>query len=856
MRIAIAILALCSFLLMESPARACGPATHAREAGMVFDSVVQNFPEWAAISEVPDARAWIQFGAMAPDFQNATSLLKFGHSSALSLHLLEKASEVEPEYRWFALGHLAHNASDNSCESFFTGSLFGSAPLGMFDFMEDDRGALGESEDIVEAFGDAITGDWDAMVDVMYDFWLGGEEEKERAYDVFLWYCEIGAAYHGKDTDCQEAFDDFSDKFVSIEKYIGGFDRETAKELVHNLLDIPLVDLADLFLSGTIQAVLGDAIEMPPTPWAHEELERFKNSVLVDLDFWDVYFEHFGFLGPAWTIDRLLEGASISWPTWDPDAMICGNIQSMLQFLPEEYDVTPGLLVDDVQWLDADGKKVSKVKAGKEGDEFLARVRFFAALPFEGTVIGRVRRDRPGFDQTGDDVLGEAAISVSLDPFQYVWEARTEIEVPFTADTADALGFYLELVVSGASGPTFTTSWDRIWTLDSLELDRAVYTENFGTYGHWPPSLPVEKPESDSAVLFVKVRIAPAGGPILSAAATVIEEDSTDVTGPNGIAVFSDLSADEWSIDVTVDGYRSPGPMVVFLPSFVQTWVDFPMHPVPDVQVPGQYWPGGSCLSFSWDVGPFGDQVAEFIAWAEVKSRLDPGQLVKTDLEGSGMVCFGPHLQDGDSLTVGIQARYVDGSLGVEAFSPEVLIDGSPPIVTRLESAIPQDVPCLDHPDQIAFQPPLDVTVSFEEPHSPLTAVQWKMDDGDWFEPEWTIQAAGDVSGQVVFRLETSGLETGGVLSVRLTNAAGLSVNVAAAGLPRWEASNLCPEAEPAGSDAGSPPEMAPDNERAVGTTCSTALKVRNPSGNLLLPFVLLAWILLRRSLSAKKSTH
>jgi len=802
--------------------------------------VVESHPEWAGIADAPMALSYIRFGALSPDFQNAIPELKFGHSYNLSFHLLEKAKEAAPLYQWFALGHLSHVSSDASCHGFLVPTIFSAAPLGMFDFLMGGDDALGESEDIVESFGDMITGDWDALVDVMYDFWLEDEEAKDRAREIFMWYCEEGASFHNMPTDCDQALETLEGKLASAEKFLGGFDREQAKELVLALVEQPLDLLIDLFSIGTMQEMLGEKGE--PTPWMHDEMERMKQTALVDPSFWEIYDQYIAMLGPAFTMDRL-EMQSAGWPIiHDAPAIVCGNIESVMRFLPEEYDVVTGMIVDEIKWLDSGDNVIQSVGSADAGQTIRASVWFFSSIPFDGVIRGVVRKDRPGFDNGSDEVLGETIMPVTIEPIEYVVNPRSRLEIPFSVDLEGALGFYLELYAGDSDGPLFTTSWDRIWDeVEGLDIGSPLYTNYFGTYGKAYSSLPVDDPQSKPSVLFIRAVTAPAGSGVDSALAIVKENGATDVTGENGIAVFSNLSEGTWTVSICADGYKAGDTVVATLTPMEEKWIDVQLHVIPDVDVPASWWPGGKCLPFKWNATAFEDQVEEFIAWAVFEGLGEPQQYVDVEFKGEGKVCFEPAAQDGTRVKIGLKARYVDGTFGVDGFSREVVIDGSPPVVTDIEVAVREDASCVKNPEFLQDVPPLDVSVMFVEPHSPLDAVEWKVGDIEWQEADWTLEDLGSGTGIIRFGVELEGVAAGTLLMTRVTNAAGRGVESGPVPLPGLDETHLCPVAEIGSVDAAGPPDETVDvpSLEGGGGGCSAG------SGSPAIPLSLFALVVL-----------
>lgn len=578
MRPAAAVILL--WLTAPAFAWASGPGVHLLEADRVLDSLAESDPKWAELAALPLARSYLHFGAVSPDFEKATDTIPFGHQHGLSYSLLEKAKSEKPEFRLFALGHLCHQGSDGAMEALIVPAFFSSAPIGLYSLFGEYADGRADSEGIIESFGDLILGDWLALVDMLFDFWYEDDEAKQRASELFYWYCETGAEHFSMSVDCDLVKSELEGLLAKADGIVGMMSREEAKQFVQMLVDQPLDELVNLATSGMLTSMLSGQVE--PGPEYDAEVERFKNSVFVDPEFW-VLYQQLDMLGPAYALDALdVKPPSGSWPIYDANAIRCGNLQSIMNFNTDEYDVVTGLIVDELVYLDSEGQQVGEVTPAELGESLTARVRLFSALPFSGTVRGVVRKDRPGLDQVDDDVVGEAEVQLEIDPTAYVVEPRTELEIPFVADTEGVLGFYIELFAGDSPLPWFTTSWDQLWQIGELDFTRDIYALNFGTYGHWPPSLPVAEPDEKPALLIVKVSLAFTGAPIEGAEVTVTGAGPR-TTKANGLAVFDLPEPGEATIEVTADGYLTPGPTTVQLPPLEPTFAKLTLLPDPAV---------------------------------------------------------------------------------------------------------------------------------------------------------------------------------------------------------------------------------------------------------------------------------
>ncbi len=790
---------LLALILLAGPAHASGPGTHVLEANAVLDQLADADPDWAALADLPDARAYLGFGALSPDFRSACAEIDFGHQKALSYHLMDLAADEAPELRLFALGHMCHQGSDNAMEGLMVGAFFSSAPVGVFSLFGEYLDGRGDSEVIVESMGDLVFGDWHGLVDVLFDMWFEDDAAKARADEAFQWYCASAAAFLGKDTDCALAKAQLEDKLASAEGLIGLLDRQAAHDFVDMLVSQPLEDIVDLAGSGLLTSFLGDMGE--PTPGFDAEIERMKASPLTDPEFWTLYgaLEH---LGPAFTVAQMEhQPPTGSWPIYDKEMVICGNLQSVMRTLPADYAVVTGLTVDRVEWRGPDGLPVDAVTPELAGETLSAQVRLFSALPFSGEITGAVRVDLPGFAAVGEEVVGTASVDVDIDPAGYVSMARTELSIPFVADTAGALGFTLELTAGGDPRPWFTTSWDRLWSVEGLPLSSPIYKDNFGTYGHWPPSLPVEPAGAEGASVFVQVDVAPAG-PGIAGVALELELSAAGVatTLPEGVTGANGLGPVAWvppgTLVVTTDtgGTYQDAEVTVEVVAGAAPWVVLRLHGIPRVHPP-EVWDAAQCVPLTWDPEPFGGQAATLTV-----TPLDPtagaplgvpGELDAT--EAMGEYCFDAPLPDGTRTAFLAVATYADGTQGVEGIGDVVLLDGSAPsLVVSLEGV--DDDPCI-------AAATTGLSIQAEDPHSELVALDWSVDGGDWMELPFETDGAGaiDVLLPVVGHV-------GAGIRVRVTNAAGLATVCDPVAVP--EAAGWCGVVEWGPEPA---PEPAPD---------------------------------------------
>jgi len=804
------LLAAATMVMLAVPgAQAFGPGVHSREAVRTLERLAADEPAWAALQDLPLWRSYLTLGAISPDLDFALDTVDFGHGKALSYRLIDAAASLDPEYRLFALGHLCHNASDASSEGFVVSTLFSSAPIGVFDAIAD-QGPEREAEGIVEGFGDLMTGDWDTVVDALFDLYLDGDEARARLEPVFTWYCETASAYHGRDTDCAAALVELGGVFDQVVEIVGAGSRETARELVQTLIAMPPEALIDLVLGGALDSVLSPG-DFELGEDSARDVERVKASALMSPGFWTLYDEALSELGPSFAI-AFLETRSTDWPRYNGPAMHAGNLSSLLRFLPEAYDVRVGFIVDEVVWRDAAGEPAAALPEGAVGETWSVTARFFSAVPLEDVVRGVVRLDLPGLDPTSDPIVGEATLEVAIDPEAYVTTPRGLLSVSFETDTAAAgLGYYLELSVGEGAAPTFTTSWDRLWALGTLDIDRALYRDNYGTYGHWPPSLPLAEPTVVTADLFVKVRHAPAGTGIDGVLVTLDGGARAVATGANGVALFDDVAPGEHVVSVDTPGYEQPDDVTATALLHEVSWVDLVLEAVPLVSTPAPYHDDGACLPVAIDPVPFGDQVRVFGVEARDPdgTGLGAGEIPRG---GNGELCFDPALADGQRVYVAARARYRDDSQGLEGVGPVVTIDGSPPQVAAAVGPLDDEV-CVPLEVETPWRPAATVTVTVDEPHSEVGELSWGLGEGEW------RPATGALDGDAWVAVIDIAAGDPARLELQATNVLGARSPLLSMPLPTLSESDRC----------DSPSIAAPDPETDI---IAEAPEVTPPSGD------------------------
>ncbi len=842
-----------------TPSHASGPGVHVFEAVQTLDSLAAEDPEWAALALEPMAYDYVALGSIAPDLQWALDELTFGHSRSLSLALLDSVGpDDNPYFKLFALGHLAHIASDASAEGFIAPAMVSSAPLGMIDlFPGHEDGPMGEQESLFEHFGDLILGDWDSVIDLLFDFFMDGAPAKTRLREIFGWYCETGAPLAGRpDTDCALALHQLEELLGLAHQYLGHFDREGAKTFLRSMIDRPPRQVLPLWAAGFVTQYLGiEGAASDP-----RELKRLQESAVATEEYWAAYHDGLWALGPAFTLDFLFERPDASWPDWNPNAMIAGNILSVMQFLPGEYSVVPGLLVDRLFYTDANGARITEVAGATGAADLNAHVRFFSVYPLSGTVTGVVRRDHPGFSQENDEEVGRASLAVDIDPLDYGVVPRSELKIPFTADPAGVLGFYVELYFDDDPLPTFTSSWDRLWTIAELPLEKGIYQDNFATYGRFPPSLPVADPDSREGALFAKVHVAPDGPPIAGAEVMLMKDGdepaldfpeesaarslpiggaagaSLRLTAANGLAVF-DMVPPEIPLVVTaqaVDHALEP-PEEIVIDVRSRAVVSFALHALAAPRL-APFTPTNDCLNLTFAAERFEYQVREFFGQAFLEDTATPiSERLPLGTSGEARLCFDAPQPDGALVYVTVEPRYRDGTHGVADRSETTVIDGAAPSVEEIVLHQAPEYPCLEDPSVIPYLPPTTVEVEVGELHSPVVSVAYRLGEGDWDSaPEPALSFSLPGGGPVVSPLH---------LELWLTSAAGHETYTQPLPIPLYGEEMLCPPPGP-GDDVDDVAGPAPSSGGCAHTESATGGAA---SGALVLS-LLMVGVLLRRA--------
>lgn len=683
-------------LLIPLPAKAFGPGTHVRESRAFAEILVEVAPEWADLVQSPMAMQYLALGSIAPDLREMTDKITFGHELDLAYHLLDSAETAEQSM--FALGVLSHIASDGSADSFVIPALFSSRPLGMFNLTQGHDSAAGESEMLIDSLGDLVFGDWDQLIQVLYDFYLS-VPLSSPAEQIIMWYCGEARQYLSLDVDCEAVWLDIADSLDEVSAILGDMERETARQFVADMLDLPLADLIDLISGGFAGSLLGDYGS--PSFESVSETARLKASALVDREFWAQY-EEMANLGPSFALAFYQKRpARVTWPTYDLPAIISGNIMSILSFLPEQYASNHGLIVDRVEWIGTGGQEVTVLNSSAIGGELWARIRFFGARPFKGTVGGYVIADQGGTPTTPPQrptaPVGFHAVDVDIHPELYGAYARSELTIPVvvTGDLLSGRGLTIEMYLNNDERPFFTSDMRRIWSAGADDMTRPIYMDNFDTYDHWPASLGTSNNFMD---LFATTIVYPDGPPVAGALVTVSAPDLHSVTvesSERGLATTFGWSVAPTAISAKADGFIDVAPISPTA-SGTRPIEVIRMHPDPKLVAPSCVNVGAE-IGISWSPEVFHDQAETFFVTMARPDDQDNDVQINVGATGEATLTT-PALKAGQTFDLAMSTRYNDGSTGPSGPTVAVEIAGGgydlPPQLTLWE--VPECVEIAD----------------------------------------------------------------------------------------------------------------------------------------------------------------
>ncbi len=749
-------------------------------------------------TDTPLFSTYLHLGSIMPDFQ---WFLPFhqGHSSEFSQYLVQMSMDQDSRFQILALGHLMHNSvSDPLCEQFWTPTLMASAPLGMVSLLEGYADAHGMAEGVTEVLGDPIVGDWDALIDAIFDVYLDGPEAEALGHEAITWYVDSMNAYYGSDTDGEAVWQGLVDKITEYQSYLAGFDRQAAKQFFHELRGETPADMMNLLTGDLIAKVAGDAAKRNQD--YDLNIGFVMQSAIVDQAFWDIYQDTLlADLSSFWYIDRLNSFAEtllpddastmiLGWPSWNHWPMVSGNIMSTMQFLPELYNVVPGLIVDEVTWMNSTGAPIGQVTTDMLTSTMKVRIRFYTAYDFDGDITLAVKGDLPGLDQSADPTYGQHTQAFDLDPRLYVTGTRSFIETEFQPGAALVDGFYFELFANGETKPWFTGNWDEIMASGEVPVYQDIYRDNFATYGKWPPSLPMAAGSgSRDCEFMVMARTFPNGGPIPDVTVTVGpagdpgdgDAESTR-TRANGIAAFDLVEPGQYVITGRPDDTKGSrfvaideNPTPVECPAGGGTsWTMLQYHVIPRITVPGGISGRNDCVVFNTNSDEFWGRAEQFMItitnyYDETVIAPEVAKKARPRIEA----CFPSPLENGTTIQIRAVPVYVNGAgTGVEGFSGPILVDSTVPVVDDVQFAATATT-CQEGAAVFPFE--VDIYVSATT--GPIDVVELQNDEDGWDILQFE-SVPGEMPGteRLTVDFDADGRKPGDTLLFRLTNRAGV----------------------------------------------------------------------------------
>ncbi len=566
-------------LLAAPPAQAWGPSVHMRECLAVADRLTQQQHPLAKLVAAHEPA--LLFGCIAPDFRQTSKALAAidTHSWQLGRHLLQAAQQPgAPDGAVaFAIGHLAHHASDG-VESWYATRLTALAPLGGLDVLAgvSDHG-FGECELWVEVLGEMANGRTDRLVGLLQAV---GVFEAESTLDwppLVTWWVQQANAFHGKPVASPaQAVQEMQVVLAKAKASVGGFDPAGLADLLAAMATQP--PAANVQLLSALP--LGDALaafgltagaKLDPVRWRPVRGRPF----FADLDLWHAEYAAMADLAPSWTLD-LVAGPKLD-PDWPPShdglLMQAGTRQSLAHAMPAgtlaaEATVT----LDEARWLDAQGQELTAWQPGQGA--VTLQVRVFALQPVATTVVLRVHAIGPGLEPValGAQVTLTTAL-LALDPQTCVAKAcRVTLQAtvdpgPWAMQTR-ALVLALARVDNGQDPakvlPFVHGDWRRYQAHAALEVFGPVYDPWAHGEAGWPPSLRLPgPPPAPTGSLLVRVREAPAGNAVPGRAVQVLDLQGKVVAerqgNAGGRAAVDGLPPGAWRVRILGDGVAGKG---------------------------------------------------------------------------------------------------------------------------------------------------------------------------------------------------------------------------------------------------------------------------------------------------------
>lgn len=750
------------------PVAAWGVGMNALAVDEVVEALKDD-PAWQEALTPSDAVDVVRFGAAFPTWVRGLPRLHFDMDESradavrLARHLLERSEDHDVlvrrlERRLFALGLLV-DARTYEARSLLLASSMASSSLGPLHLRDalpttSEAAMRGDASWVLQGWVDLLVAGPERLVDVLYEGVLGSERVRQRAEGLTLWYCEEASAFFGRSPDCLEAVLDFRRWHQETAALFAGSTQEQARHAAR----VWAGDDASSLLRGWWTTPLRRLVLKPPDDLALSA--RMQDRLLTEgwgeADFWSALLEPLFPLVVSWvrdSFDREPQGALVS----RARAEAYASQVSMMRFLPEYYAPSPRLVVDHLQWRNAEGERIEELPRARAGEDLFLEIRWLATVALEASVTVRVRLDRPGWDATVDTILHEETREPPSDPATWVQTPvpASLYRVTLPEDLDEVEGLYVEVLLEGEERPVLTTRVDRFWRIGALDLTTPARQLAIRSYGRFPGSLPILDPvvRQSAGELFVRTRGLQGGPPLEEVEVLVAAEGSQQIlrrgtSADGGFVAFEGLPPGRYNVvgrSLRPQQVRGEVQVQVDVAAFTRAFVTVALERVPEVEAPGPWQPGPRCARFRWNADAFEGSVDAIRvgvidgegAYVIPMQRLDP-ELVQ--------VCRGlqePPLPENVPLRVQLATVYdVSASAGLVASSAPFQVDPLAPTFNEVRVNY-DDARCADPSDSASVDAWLEagpsgvVEVGWRSPREtgtlrPLEDARIEETEGEW----------------------------------------------------------------------------------------------------------------------------
>ncbi len=498
MRASILLLIFLVTVNLSGRAGAYGPSTHMRETERYIELCRENpLPGPEHDPDLLQEGIWFfRLGSIWPDIARLLTYDNSGgavlvdenlvdpHNRHFNRHLLNQALEIFPEDDWkipFTTGCLLHNTGDLVAQDLLTQHMAVRSRTGELDILPGfyDDHAGGEVEGFVEGGLEIAHAESFLYRGMIFHFLIqpAGRADLLMVLEYYLeeyeQYFEVPLC-PGPD-----------EAFLGVEEILSGEP--------WSLLAPVARDAFNQLCGGYAARATfpGNGL----IDWS--EVTRMYNGPASSRRFWSLYrTEGYSDLSPMilLTFDDG-QGYFDNFPNWSSKMMKSGAIQSLNAYLPDELEPEDGRFLSELEWLDDDtGGSIVSIDPFDPPSSVTLSLALYETpgrTPGADTVSLRVRED----SESGT-LAAWTAGSARMDPWDIEGVAPVVLAVSFDPGpyiTNGAGGFFAE-VGHGSNPedrPWLTTDWSVYRRIDEIDMDKAAYTLQYSTYGHWPYSLEI-----------------------------------------------------------------------------------------------------------------------------------------------------------------------------------------------------------------------------------------------------------------------------------------------------------------------------------------------------------------------------